>query len=79
LIPAVDNIFFFFFLCVISAFKERKFRNRVREQSRKRERKEEERGRRERERERIKEERGDVAPLYLNNTLNAAMRRGPAQ
>jgi hypothetical protein len=43
---------------------------------------EREKGRRKREageRERIKEERGDAAPLYSNNTINAAIQGGPAQ
>jgi hypothetical protein len=58
----------------------------VRGQSRTRERREEKRGRRERKKERIEEERGDAAPLYLNNKINhnviiinAAIQGGPAQ
>jgi hypothetical protein len=63
-------------LSVASHFKERKVRNRVREQSRR------EKGKRKREageRERIKLERGDAAPLYIKNTINAAIQAGPAQ
>ncbi len=74
--------FFSFFLEERSAsFFGRKVRNsKEREHSGKKERKEYERGRIERERERereIKIERGDAAPLYLNNIIkNAAIQRG---